>query len=222
MGTTWGLIRADRAWKAEADRAEGERKANAQAQKRLQQIEKGSEILASVFTDLDPAAEEKEGKPLRAILGDRLAQAAEQIEGEAVGDPLLVADLQYRLGLSLLHLGLPQAGDPALRKARATRATSLGADHPDTLDSMSNLARGLHEAGEARTRPCRSWRRPTRLMKARLGARRSATPSSCMNNLATGYLDDGQAGPGPAALRGDPQAAEGQAGPATIPTPSTA
>ena len=65
VGTTWGLIRADRARKAEADRAEGEKKANAQAQKRLQQIEKGSEILASVFARSRPSRG-GEGRPAAA------------------------------------------------------------------------------------------------------------------------------------------------------------
>ena len=65
VGTTWGLIRADRARKAEADRAEGEKTANAQAQKRLQQIEKGSEILASVFGRSRPSRR-GEGRPAAA------------------------------------------------------------------------------------------------------------------------------------------------------------
>jgi hypothetical protein len=190
VGTTWGLFRADRAWKAEANRAEGERRANAQAQKRLRQIEKGSEILASVFRDLDPRAEQKEGKPLRAILGDRLAQAAEQIEGEGVGDPLLVAGLQYRLGLSLLRLGLAQRAIPLFDKARATRATGLGADHRDTLSSMSALAESYHDAGML-DRALPLLEETLALRKAKLGADHSDTLFS-MNNLAAGYKAAGK------------------------------
>src|SRR5262249_51350518 len=146
-GTTWGLIRADRARKAEAQRAEAEQKANAQAQKRLQQIEKGSAILTSVFKDLDPRIEEKDGKRLRAILGDRLTQAADQLEGEGVGDPLVVASLQDRLGLSLLNLGMPKRAIPLFDKAQATRTTLLGADHRDTLKSRNNLAEAYQADG---------------------------------------------------------------------------
>ena len=68
VGTTWGMIRAEQARRnalsaqlAEAERAEGERRAKEEAQKRLAQIEKGTEILASVFRDLDPMAAEKRG-----------------------------------------------------------------------------------------------------------------------------------------------------------------
>jgi eukaryotic-like serine/threonine-protein kinase len=50
-GTTWGLIRADRARKAEANRAEGEIRAKEKAQKLLRQIEKGMEILPGSEAD---------------------------------------------------------------------------------------------------------------------------------------------------------------------------
>lgn len=148
VGTTWGLIRADRAVKAEARRAEGERKANMQAQKRLQQIEKGSEILASVFQDLDPRAEEKEGRPLRAILGDRLDRAAADLEGDAVGGPLVVARLQERLGRTYRSLGHAGKAQAMFTKALAIRRTELGSDHARTLELMSQLALALKDAGD--------------------------------------------------------------------------
>src|SRR5262249_23543914 len=91
VGTTVGLVQAGQA----KDTAE----------KRLAQIEKGVDVLGSLFDDLDPFAEEKEGRPLRAILGERLDQAAAALEGEAVGDPLVVARLQERLGRTYLGLG---------------------------------------------------------------------------------------------------------------------
>ncbi|WP_165253649.1 serine/threonine-protein kinase, partial [Paludisphaera soli] len=147
VGTTWGLIRAERAWRAEAGRAESERIANANARKRLEQVRQGSEILASVFDDLDPREEEKDDRPLRAVLGDRLALAAVRLEGEGMGDPLLVAGLQDRLGRSLVHLGLAGKAVPLLEKAHATRAAELGSDHPDALESLNNLAEALGSAG---------------------------------------------------------------------------
>src|SRR5262249_40183641 len=117
-GTTWGMVRADRARKAETDRAEGEKKANEQAQKRLQLLEKETETRGAVFSDLTPRAKEKDGKPLRMTLGERLAHAAELLEGESIADPLTVSTLQQRLGVSLLHLGLPQQAIPVLERAR--------------------------------------------------------------------------------------------------------
>jgi hypothetical protein len=147
-GTTWGLIRAERARRAEADRAEGEKRANARAQERLRQVEKGSEILASIFRDLDPRAEEKEGRPLRAILGDRLDQAAADLEGEAVGDPLVVANLQDRLGRTYRSLGHTAKARSLFIRALATRRAQLGPDHADTLALMSQQALALKDAGE--------------------------------------------------------------------------
>jgi serine/threonine protein kinase/tetratricopeptide (TPR) repeat protein len=193
VGTTWGLIRADRAREAEAKRAEGEREARAQAQKRLQQIEKGTEILAAVFNDLDPRSEEKEGKPLRAILGDRLTQAAEQLEGEGVGDPLLVAKLQNRLGVSLVRLGLARRAIPLHEKARAVRAAGLGADDPATLEIMINLARAYEAAGEP-DKALPLFEENLKLMKVKPGADHPDT-FAVMDNLAGSYLDAGKPGP---------------------------
>jgi eukaryotic-like serine/threonine-protein kinase len=148
VGTTWGLIRADRAREAEAERAEGEKRANQKAQKLLQQIEKGSEILASVFGDLDPRAEEKEGRPLRAILGDKLDRAAAELEGDAVGDPLVVANLQVRLGRTYRALGHAAKAKALFTKAIAIRRAQLGPDDADTLAVTSDQASALYDFGE--------------------------------------------------------------------------
>jgi tetratricopeptide (TPR) repeat protein len=190
VGTTAGLVRAVRSRHAEAERAEGERQARETAEKRLAQVEKAVELLGSIFEDLDPRAVEKEGRPLRAVLGDRLARAADELEGEAVGDPLAVAGLQNRLGLSLLRLGMAGRAVPLFAKSRATRATSLGADHPDTLDSMNNLARGYHEDGQLGL-ALALYEETLRLRRAALGAEHRDTLSS-MNNLAAAYRDSGK------------------------------
>src|SRR5262245_56657064 len=104
-GTTWGMFRAERAQVAEAERAEGERRAKEEVQKRLVQIERATEILASVYRDLDPEAAEKEGVTLRALLCRRMVEAAQQLDGEAVGDPPMAARLQHVMGISLRELG---------------------------------------------------------------------------------------------------------------------
>ena len=139
---------------AEAERAEGERRAKEEAQKRLAQIEKGTEILASVFRDLDPIAAEKDGVPLRVLLGRRLGEAARQLEGEAVGDPLVVARLQHVLGVSLRELGHLEQAEGVLVKACRTRERLLGADHLDTVATKHHLAllyrsQGKYDLAEA-------------------------------------------------------------------------
>ncbi|MDG3004712.1 serine/threonine-protein kinase [Paludisphaera mucosa] len=147
VGTTWGMIRADRARAKQAEQAEGERKANEQAQKLLRQTEKGIEVLAAVFNDVNPR-EEQGDKPLRAVLADRLVEAADQIGGESLGEASSVAALQNRLAVSLVHLGRPQHAIPLFQKAMATREALLGPVHRDTLETMTLLAEAYRADGK--------------------------------------------------------------------------
>jgi non-specific serine/threonine protein kinase/serine/threonine-protein kinase len=140
VSTSIGLVQAQQAREAEAQRALGERLAKETAEKRLVQIEKGMDILGSIFENLDPRAEEKEGLPLREILGGRLDQAAAQLADDAVGDPLVVARMQDRLGRTYLGLGYADKAEALFTKALATRNAELGADDPDSLNSMLNQA----------------------------------------------------------------------------------
>jgi eukaryotic-like serine/threonine-protein kinase len=140
VGTTVGLVRAEQARRAAARRAEGERVAKELAEKRLAQIEKAFGILGSMFENLDPMAEEQDGRPLRAILGDRLDQAAADLHGEGVGDRLVVAQLQDRLGLTYLGLGHAAKAEALFEQAVRTRQDHFGADHPLTLGSKHNQA----------------------------------------------------------------------------------
>jgi serine/threonine protein kinase len=204
IGTSWGLVRAARALKAEAARAEGERlaklnaqeqkakaeAANVQAQKRLEQIQKGNEILTRIFADLDIRRVKEEGKPLEAVLADRLVQAAEQLEGESVGDPLAVAALQDRLGRSLLSLGFAPQAIPVFEKSLATRKAELGPDHSDTVTAMNNLAAGYRDAGRL-DRALPLFEDVLRQREAKLGSGHPDTLTN-MGNLAIGYQDAGR------------------------------
>jgi tetratricopeptide (TPR) repeat protein/tRNA A-37 threonylcarbamoyl transferase component Bud32 len=146
-GTTCGMIRAEHARRhalsarhAEAERAAGERRAKEEAQKRLAQVEKGTDILASLFGDLDPQAADNEGVALRALLSRRLGEAALGLEGEVVGDPLVVARLQHVLGVSLRELGHLEQAEGVLVKACQTRERLQGPDHLDTAATKHDLA----------------------------------------------------------------------------------
>jgi tetratricopeptide (TPR) repeat protein len=183
VGTTFGLVRAEQ-------RAEGERRAKDTAEKRLAQIERGIDLLGSLFADLDPFAEEKEGRPLRAILGDRLDHAAAELDGEAIGDPLVVARLQDRLGQTYLGLGRAAQAEALFTKALATRQAELGADHPLTLASRHNQALAYEAAGKR----IEAIKRFKQLHQARvkvLGADHLDTLST-LNELATAYWWSGK------------------------------
>ena len=86
---------------------------------------------------------------VRVPLGERLDQAARLLEGEAVGELLTVARLQYLLGNSLRELGHSEKALPLLEKASQTRETALGPDHPDTLTSKHKLAMVYCDQGKS-------------------------------------------------------------------------
>ena len=204
VGTTLGLVQARRQEliaSKEADEKEQARKAEAeqrreavaqreQAEKRLTQVEKANEILGSIFKDLNPRNEEKDGKPLRTRLGERLDQATAQIEGEAIGDPLTVARMQNTLGQSQLGLGYPEKAIALLTKARATFTAHLGPDHPETLNSMNTLAIGYQDTGKL-DRALPLLEETLALRKLKLGPDHLDTLTS-MNDLAEVYQDAGK------------------------------
>jgi lipopolysaccharide biosynthesis regulator YciM len=178
IGTSVGLVQARRS-------AEAERLAKDVAEQRLQQVEKANEILASIFRDLNPQAQEKGGPDLRVRLGERLEQAARLLEGEAVGDALVVARLQDLLGRSLRELGHYEQAQPLLEQARRTREDQLGADHPDTLVTKHNLAELYYYTGKYdRAEPLRHELVQT--FNAKLGADHPNTLNN-KNSLATLY-----------------------------------
>jgi hypothetical protein len=196
--------RAIAAQKAEAKRAESEAKAKqaalasavaekearAQAQKRLTQLEKISEIITSIFTDLDIREVKAHNDPLEAVLAKRLLKAAEELRGEAIGDPLAVGLLQDRLGSTLVNLGYPQEAIPLFIKALETRKpNSEGLDH-DALLMRNNLAAAYLDAGKLDL-GLRLLEETVQLLKAKLGADHPDTLTS-MNNLATAYEDAGK------------------------------
>jgi serine/threonine protein kinase len=190
IGTSLGLLRANEARRAQAKQAETERQAKETAQRRLGQIEKANEILGSIFKDLDPETAEREDKPLQVLLGERLDQATEQLEGEVIGDPLAVARMQLTLGGSQLGLGHAEKAIRLLSKARTTLTTQLGPDHPETLESMSKLAEGYWAAHKLEL-ALPLLEETLQRRKVKLGPDRPETLTS-MNDLALYYKDAGR------------------------------
>jgi eukaryotic-like serine/threonine-protein kinase len=180
IGTSFGLLRAERS-------AQAERQAKDAAQRRLSQIEKANEILGSIFKDLNPEAAEQEGKPLQALLGERLDQATAELEGEVIGDSLAVARMQLTLGVSQLGLGYADKAIQLLSKARSTFTVHLGPNHPDTLQSMVSLAWGYREAGKLDL-ALPLFEETLERRKATLGPDHKDTLQS-MNKLALCYQD---------------------------------
>ena len=171
--------------------AQNEHKASKLAQARLEQVERANELLGSVFKDLDPRAEEKEHKPLRAILGDRLSQAAKSLDGESVGDALTVAKLQDLLGRSQANLGNTAEAIALVFRSYQTRQAQLGPNHPDTLSSRSSLFALYHAAGRA-SEVIELHEATLKAQETTLGPVHPDTLFS-RNNLATTHLTLGHA-----------------------------
>jgi len=186
VGITWGLFEA-------RDAAERERLAKTDADVKRRDAEanlafaaKGNEILGSIFQGLDPRARYETVGDFRNALRDNLYRAVKELDGSAIGDPLIVASMQHRLGVSLLGLGEPERATGLLKKAAETRRSRLGVDHPDTLESVSGLADAYADSGGAESAlPLRS--EVLRLRLARLGAGHESTMAA-MNALATTYM----------------------------------
>jgi serine/threonine protein kinase/tetratricopeptide (TPR) repeat protein len=168
-----------------AERAEGERLAKETAQRRLAQIEKVNEILGTIFKDVDPQQEEKEAKPLRALLGERLDQAMHELEGEAVGDPLAVAKLQVTLGNCQLGLGYTEKAIVLFKQALAGLSVEAGPEHPDAIACAEGLFRAYSRTGQLRN--VLPWFEETyKQASAKLGQEHLAT-LAYMDNLAWVY-----------------------------------
>jgi serine/threonine protein kinase/thioredoxin-like negative regulator of GroEL len=175
----WLAVRA-------TDSAQREHQANELAQNRLGQIEKANDVLASIFGDLDPLAEEKGGPSLRLQMAQHLEKAAAQLDDLEIGDPLTAGRLQHTLGRSLGTLGQARAAIPLLSKAYQIRESGLGPDHPDTLKSMLELGMAYHADGQldksiALLEPC------LERQKVKLGLNHPATLPT-INVLAGIYI----------------------------------
>ena len=170
--------------------AKKEKTAYAQAQKRLAQIEKANEILGSIFKNLNPLEIARNERPLQAILLEKLDKAVEQLEGDSIGDPLVVAKIQEQFGISLLGLGDPGKAILLYEKALATRSDTLGPEHPDTITTRLNLAAAYGEAGQW-DKALPLYEQTLQLAKSKLGPEHPDTITTRLN-LAAAYGEAGQ------------------------------
>jgi eukaryotic-like serine/threonine-protein kinase len=122
--------------------------AKAQAQARAVQLEKGNALLSGIFTDIDIRRVKESREPLEAVLGKRLAEAGQQLEGSAIGDLQTVASLQNQLALSLFNLGQYPASVALLEKCRSTYTRLLGKEHAQTLSTMASLGEAYRADGK--------------------------------------------------------------------------
>jgi serine/threonine protein kinase len=162
------------------------RESESVAQDRLKEIEKANDILAAIFHDLDPRAEEMGGPSLRLQMSVHVEKAVAQLDEVAIGDPLTAARLHYTLGQSLSTLGRTQKAISLLSKSYQNQEETIGSDAPDTLNSLHALAGAYHADGQADKSVALMelcWQR----RKAKLGPHHPDTLAT-LNSLAGIYL----------------------------------
>jgi eukaryotic-like serine/threonine-protein kinase len=145
LGTTWGLVHADKArqdavnaQQAEELRAEGERQAKDEAQAVLAFVEN------RVFAAARPQGIDG-GLGADVTLRKAVESAVQFVEKSFPNQPLIEARLRLTLGTSFSHLGDARTAAEQFETARLLFARHLGADHPSTLWAMNDLAASYQE-----------------------------------------------------------------------------
>ena len=214
-GTTFGLIRAERARVAEAEQRtiaeqkqqEAEASAKSEAEQRAIAEQREREAKEAERLAIQSEQEAKQARDETTQVLDYLVasfrksdpdidgetltvaalfgQAVEQLETTFPNQPLIQAALLNAIGQTYVGLGLYQKAVSVLERARDLRRTELGEDHEETLTSMNNLAQAYESAGK-RDQAVRLHEETLKLRKAKLGLDHPHTLVS-MNNLALAY-----------------------------------
>lgn len=185
-----GLVATIWSWREARQAAEAERVARTTAESRLTQIDKGIQILAAIFDDLNPDTERKEEKPLRAVLADRLNEAASQLADGDIGDPVAVARLQVRLATSLKSLGFPELAVELFRAAKQTLQLHLGAEDESVLDSVDQIASCFKAMGQFEN--ASSMLTNNMAIRQRVGGPMDLKTLATSNNIAGIYRQAGK------------------------------
>jgi serine/threonine protein kinase/tetratricopeptide (TPR) repeat protein len=204
VGTTWGLVVAERARQAEAARAEGERLAREQeaaerrkaveAEKQARESEADTLAFSRFLVEdvLSAARPEGEGGGLGIDVTVRraLAEAAAKV-GERFRDrPRAEAVARHDLGVTFRLVGDPERAVEQLERALALRKQALGPDHLDTLDTMNSLAVAYRAAGRF-DEATAVGEEQVRLLKDKVGLEGRDTLLG-MANLAEAYYEAGK------------------------------
>jgi serine/threonine protein kinase/tetratricopeptide (TPR) repeat protein len=211
VGTTWQAVRAELGWRAEAERAEGERLAKLDAEKAR---EKEAEARRAA-EDAENLARESEadsvafsrflvedvlwaprpqgqsgGQGIDVTVRQALRQAAERMSERFRGRPRAEAVARHDLGVTFRLLGDLAAAEEQLRKALALRREVLPPADPLTLNTQNSLAVLLVERGKP-GEAIPLFEDTVAGRKAKLGPDHPHTLAT-MDNLANAYRTAGR------------------------------
>ena len=219
-GTTFGLIRAQRARTAEtkqrtiAEQKQQEAEASAKSEAEQRAIAEQREREATEAERL-AVQREQEAKKARdetkqvldylvasfrksdpdadgekLTVAELFGQAVEQLETTFPNQPLIQAQLLHAIGHTYFGLGLYQKSVAVFERARDLRRSELGEGEHDTLLTMGSLGMAYRAAGR-RAEALPLLEQTLELMKAKLGPQHLDTIGS-MDNLATAYQTAGR------------------------------
>jgi serine/threonine protein kinase/Tfp pilus assembly protein PilF len=195
-GTTWGLLRAEQARQV-AEAKEGE----AQREKRI--AEAVRKFQRDLLRQADPSVqavarrqaggglETKTNPTIKELLDRAAAELAPgQIEAKFPEQPAVQASILMTMGETYLGIGEYDKAIAFMSRACDTFRQAVGADHPDSLTSMNNLAAAYKAAGQ---------HSPAIRLLEEVLAKRQQQPGpdhhdtlQTMNNLAVIYHDAGR------------------------------
>jgi serine/threonine protein kinase/DNA-binding SARP family transcriptional activator len=183
--STWKAVRATRAEKRTAETLEEVAAERDAKEKALGEAEAVTAFLTETFQSPDPA---RDGRTI--TVAETLGKAAEKLNSELADQPVRRAKLQATLGGTFFSLGLYQEAVPLEEKAYRSYLDSLGPEHPETLGTMTNLARSYRFSGRRDE--------ALELQERALSLKRRVLPPNhpylaiAMNNMANLYLRAGR------------------------------
>ena len=178
------LLAWQRATEAQEQRASAQAHENLAIEERIR-AEKALKFLVAAFRKPDPAAD---GRSLKVV--DLLDWAVNDLEKSLGDQPLMKATLLSAIGETFSGLGLTSESLAAFERAYSIRSDQLGEDHPDTWESMDNLATAFQDEGRLD--------KAIPILKVALAKRNDklgpdhADTLESMNDLAVAYWEEGQ------------------------------
>lgn len=143
VGTSLGMVWAIQSENAARQMATKERAAKELANQRLEHAQNSRQILASIFTGIDPFGVEKSERPLREELAMRLDDAEAKLTSAPIGGPVDIADMRALLGKAQYGLGNFDKAISILGQAVPVFESELGSVHEQTL--IARILIGLSE-----------------------------------------------------------------------------
>jgi serine/threonine protein kinase/tetratricopeptide (TPR) repeat protein len=150
LGTTWGLVRAEKAWQAETDQRKLAENAVVAEREATQKATREAGVAAAInnffINDIlrlsSPMGQVSQGVVPDANLKLRTAlqRAAKRIDGKFANEPEVEMRIRYTIGFLLLSLGDNTGALPQFEKVAAYSRKLLGPDDAYTLNAEYRLA----------------------------------------------------------------------------------